>query len=63
MSADPGRPLVVVGSINADVWLDVARLPHVGETISADPESGTVATGGKARDRSPTRLHSEGSAD
>jgi ribokinase len=39
--------IVVVGSINADVYVDIERLPKVGETISADPQSGTVATGGK----------------
>jgi sugar/nucleoside kinase (ribokinase family) len=30
-----GRPLVVVGSINADLVLSVERLPAPGETIGA----------------------------
>ena len=38
--------LLVVGSMNADVFLQVPRLPLVGETISAHPEA-RVFPGGK----------------
>ena len=40
--------VVVVGSINADIVLDVERLPKPGETINArTPNSGRVLPGGK----------------
>ncbi|CAK7327726.1 unnamed protein product [Dovyalis caffra] len=38
-------PLVVVGSANADIYLEIDRLPKVGETISA--KSGQILAGGK----------------
>lgn len=41
------KPLLVVGSINADLVLEVARLPKPGETISAS--NLTVFPGGKVR--------------
>lgn len=39
------RPLVVVGSINADLVIDVPRLPKAGETLSGGELS--VYPGGK----------------
>ena len=39
------KPLVVVGSINADLVLEVDRLPAPGETLAAD--SLKVFPGGK----------------
>jgi ribokinase len=50
MSAAPStrRSVLVVGSINADVFIDVDRLPRVGETMSSSkPDSGHVMPGGK----------------
>lgn len=46
MSAGRARPIVVVGSINADVYLELPRVPAPGETLlaSADPR---VYPGGK----------------
>lgn len=41
----PQKPLVVVGSINADIVLQVERMPQSGETISA--ESLSTFPGGK----------------
>ncbi|XP_075671293.1 ribokinase isoform X2 [Castanea sativa] len=41
----PIRPLVVFGSANADIYLEINRLPKVGETISAN--SGQTLAGGK----------------
>ncbi|KAK4803608.1 hypothetical protein SAY86_003425 [Trapa natans] len=38
-------PLVVVGSANADIYVEIERLPGVGETISA--KSGQSLAGGK----------------
>ncbi|CAM6036804.1 unnamed protein product [Sphagnum compactum] len=38
-------PLVVIGSINADIYVEVERLPHEGETIAA--RSGQTFPGGK----------------
>lgn len=35
-SGDAQRPLVVVGSVNADLVLQVSRLPDAGETMTAD---------------------------
>lgn len=39
------KPLVVVGSINADMMLQVDRFPKPGETLSA--KSMTTSAGGK----------------
>lgn len=41
------KPLVVVGSVNADLVVEVTRLPKKGETISAKGGSMTVYPGGK----------------
>lgn len=41
----PIPPLVVFGSANADIYLEINRLPKVGETISAN--SGQTLAGGK----------------
>ncbi|GBG66425.1 hypothetical protein CBR_g61469 [Chara braunii] len=38
-------PVVVVGSVNADIYVEIQRLPLVGETIAA--RSGTILPGGK----------------
>lgn len=35
-SGDAQQPLVVVGSVNADLVLQVSRLPDAGETMTAD---------------------------
>ena len=43
------RPLVVVGSINADLVIEVPRLPQPGETLSGGNLS--VYPGGKASER------------
>mmetsp|Transcript_9701 Transcript_9701/g.24880 ORF Transcript_9701/g.24880 Transcript_9701/m.24880 type:complete len:681 (-) Transcript_9701:510-2552(-) len=41
-------PILVVGSLNVDITLEVDRLPERGETITtADPNSGRTACGGK----------------
>ena len=45
--APPLKPLVVVGSANADIVLKVGRLPAPGETIGAS--SLEVFPGGKVR--------------
>jgi len=46
MYGETGRkPLLVVGSINADLVLEVGRLPKPGETIAATSMS--VYPGGK----------------
>ncbi|CAA7408444.1 unnamed protein product [Spirodela intermedia] len=43
---EPGeKPVVVVGSANADIYVEVDRLPAVGETISA--RTGQTLAGGK----------------
>ncbi|CAH9143219.1 unnamed protein product [Cuscuta epithymum] len=39
------KPLVVVGSANADIYVEIDRLPQEGETISA--KSGQTLAGGK----------------
>lgn len=39
------KPLVVVGSVNADMMLQVDRFPKPGETLSA--QSMTTSAGGK----------------
>ena len=44
------KPLVVVGSINADLVVEVPRLPAQGETLAA--EGLTVYPGGKASEGS-----------
>ncbi|KAL3821285.1 hypothetical protein ACJIZ3_007190 [Penstemon smallii] len=44
-SNDAVPPLVVVGSANADIYVEIDRLPKVGETISA--KSGQALAGGK----------------
>lgn len=38
-------PLVVVGSVNADIYVEIERLPVEGETIAA--ASGQTLPGGK----------------
>lgn len=38
-------PVVVVGSVNADIYVDIDRLPKEGETVSA--KSGQTLAGGK----------------
>lgn len=44
----PSGPLVVVGSVNADVFIEINRLPKQGETIGARKEdTGFVLPGGK----------------
>ena len=40
-----GAPLVVVGSANADVYIEVERIPAPGETVGG--ETGAVLPGGK----------------
>ena len=45
------KPLIVVGSVNADLVLEVDRLPVLGETLAAD--SMAVFPGGKVRRRRP----------
>ncbi|KNA17205.1 hypothetical protein SOVF_082120 [Spinacia oleracea] len=42
---NPAPPLVVVGSANADIYVEIDRLPKEGETISA--KSGQTLAGGK----------------
>ena len=44
-----GKPaIVVVGSVNADIVIEVKALPNRGETISARKvDTGTVVPGGK----------------
>ncbi|GAV60867.1 PfkB domain-containing protein [Cephalotus follicularis] len=42
---DPQPPLVVVGSANADIYVEIDRLPREGETISA--KNGQTLAGGK----------------
>lgn len=44
-SASDLPPLVVVGSANADIYVEIDRLPRVGETIAAN--SGQSLAGGK----------------
>jgi hypothetical protein len=46
-SSDAQRPLVVVGSVNADLVLQVNRMPDAGETLTAD--SLDYFPGGKVR--------------
>jgi hypothetical protein len=46
-SGDAQRPLVVVGSVNADLVLQVSRLPDAGETMTAN--SLDYFPGGKVR--------------
>ncbi|KAJ3670779.1 hypothetical protein LUZ60_008205 [Juncus effusus] len=41
----PLSPIVVVGSANADIYVEIDRLPHPGETVSA--RSGNTLPGGK----------------
>ncbi|KAK1326052.1 hypothetical protein QJS10_CPA01g01620 [Acorus calamus] len=41
----PPKPLVVVGSANADIYVEVDRLPREGETVSA--RTGQTLAGGK----------------
>lgn len=41
----PLKPLVVVGSVNADIYVEVDRLPKPGETLAAG--SGYTLPGGK----------------
>lgn len=44
----PTQPILVVGSLNADVIIEVDRLPRSGETlVSRDPNTGRVVPGGK----------------
>lgn len=44
-SASPEKPVVVVGSANADIYVEIDRLPVEGETIAA--RSGQTLAGGK----------------
>lgn len=44
-SGDNGPPLVVVGSANADIYVEIERLPKEGETVSA--KNGQTLAGGK----------------
>ncbi|KAF7836599.1 ribokinase isoform X1 [Senna tora] len=44
-SQSPTPPLVVVGSANADIYVEIDRLPKEGETISA--KTGQTLAGGK----------------
>ena len=44
----PNAPIVVVGSVNADIIIEVDRLPSAGETLtSRNPNSGRMIPGGK----------------
>jgi hypothetical protein len=45
MAIGSSSPLVVVGSVNADIYLEIERLPMEGETIAAG--SGQTLPGGK----------------
>lgn len=45
MAIGSSSPLVVVGSVNADIYVEIARLPMEGETIAAG--SGQTLPGGK----------------
>lgn len=44
-SALPEKPVVVVGSANADIYVEIDRLPREGETIAA--RAGQTLAGGK----------------
>lgn len=44
-SKSPQPPLVVVGSANADIYVEIERVPKEGETLSA--KSGETLAGGK----------------
>lgn len=47
-SAAADRLILVAGSINADTFIDIDRLPLAGETLSTNrPDSGRVLPGGK----------------
>jgi ribokinase len=47
-SDSASNSITVVGSINADIWIHVDRMPMMGETIdSLDENSGYVKAGGK----------------
>jgi len=39
------KPLLVVGSVNADLYVEILRLPHPGETL--DGRNAAVRPGGK----------------
>jgi ribokinase len=42
------RTILVVGSINADIFIDIPRIPLPGETLSASRvDTGVVLPGGK----------------
>lgn len=44
----PSRPVLVVGSLNADIILEIDRLPRRGETLGArKPDTGYMVPGGK----------------
>lgn len=45
MAIGSSTPLVVVGSVNADIYVEIERLPMEGETIAAG--SGQTLPGGK----------------
>lgn len=45
INGPPPPPLVVVGSANADIYVEIDRLPEEGETISA--KNGETLAGGK----------------
>lgn len=41
------QQILVVGSVNADIYINVERLPRVGETMKGEKGSGLVLPGGK----------------
>ncbi|XP_020598583.1 uncharacterized protein LOC110038156, partial [Phalaenopsis equestris] len=45
LSADINKPVVVVGSANADIYVEIDRLPKEGETVAA--RDGQTLPGGK----------------
>ena len=55
MSAQPqGMPLLVVGSVNADIVIQAPRLPKQGETLKCG--GGDVIPGGKVSASETSRL-------
>jgi len=48
VSAELQKPLLVIGSLNVDIIIEVDRLPHKDETIVArNPNTGSAVAGGK----------------
>lgn len=43
----PAADILVVGSVNMDITVDVARLPQKGETTTSSTPSASLAVGGK----------------